>query len=624
MNILNSGLPGSRVLMLGNEAMARGAIEAGVQLATSYPGTPSSEILGSIAEVAKELGIHAEWSTNEKVAFETAIGGAIAGLRSLCSMKHVGVNWAADPLMAVNQTGVEGGLVLIATDDTGGYASQNEQDTRYYAMMAELPMLEPSDVPEAKEMVKTAFDVSEKLNLVVMMRPTIRVCHGRADVTLDPLQSLSRQGKFVKDPGRWFMSAWRCRARHKLLHEKQSEIQQWADATPFNKLNIAGDSVGIIASGATYTYVMDALTRLNAQDRVSTLKIGTHPIPRVHVRRLLENTRRVIVFEEVEPIVEQQVKTIAYDHRFDVEILGKLSGDVQREWDLDPAAVKSTLARTLGLRRATADPTWESMVKTAEEMAPERFMLMCAGCPHTATFAALKRALMFSRGKAIYSGDIGCYTLGVSDPVNAQDTNYCMGASIGVGCGFAHANVEEPVVATIGDSTFIHAGLPALINATYNNARMLVVILDNTATAMTGFQPHPGTGITATNDEVRGVRIEELAHACGADFVEVVDPFNFKESVAVMEKALKHPRLAVVISRRECMLITQRKTRSKGEATATYSVDMEACNGCKVCISFGCPAIVWTGEKAEINETLCNGCGVCAQICPLRVIHPAA
>ena len=617
---------GERVLLLGNEAIARGAVEAGVQVATSYPGTPSSEILEAIAAVSAKLGIHAEWSTNEKVAFEVAIGAAISGVRAISSMKHVGVNVAADPLFSVNQTGVIGGLVLVTADDPGAYASQNEQDNRNYALASELPMLEPADIQEAKEMTVKAFDISEELELPVMLRLTSRICHARADVVLGPIRKEKRQAKFNKEPTRWVMMAGRSRPRHKWLHDRMKHVQELVETLEFNRLEIDGRELGIIASGVSYVYVKEAVRALGLEERVSVLKVGTYPLPRAAVTKLLESVKTVLVFEEVEPIIEQYVKTVAFDEKKQVDIRGRLSGDVQRQWDLNVDLVLESLAHVMKLNREHMSIERESLVKSAVETAPPRILSLCAGCPHAATYYALKRAVYkLAKGPAIYSGDIGCYTLGANIPIDMQDTNYCMGASIGMGCGFSQAGVKEPVVATIGDSTFFHTGIPALINAVYNQARLTVVVFDNRATAMTGFQPHPGTGITALGNKTKEIRVEDMARACGVEFVEVVDPHRLDDAITVMHRALKYEGVSVVISRGQCVREVLRDARREGVATQLYEVDVGSCNGCKVCITmFGCPSLTWEQESktVEIDHVLCSGCGVCAQVCPIKAIHP--
>jgi indolepyruvate ferredoxin oxidoreductase alpha subunit len=625
--IIAKDSPGERVLLLGDEAVARGAIEAGVQVATSYAGTPASEILSTIASMADRFGIHAEWSTNEMVAFETAAGAAIAGVRAMASMKHVGMNWCMDPLMAVNQSGVRGGLVVVTADDPGAYSSQNEQDSRHYSKMTELLMLEPSDVAEAKDAIIKAFDISERLELPVLVRLVNRICHSRADVTLGPIKRERRKGEFKRDR-RWVMIAGSSPERHKWLHQQQGKIQKIAEGFALNRLEGKGSELGIIAAGVTYTYVKDALRYLGLTEKVSVLKIGTYPLPRNVVLQLLDRTNTILVFEEVEPVVEERVKEIAFDGGKKCTIRGKLTGDVQRERDLNVDAVAESIAHVMGVKYRASTPEEEAAVEESLKIAPPRRLLMCPGCPHTATFFVINQAgRRAAKGKIIYSGDIGCYSLGfyAFEPPR-QDTQFCMGASIGVGCGLAHSGVEDVVVATIGDSTFIHAGISPLINAVYNNAPMVVVIFDNGTTAMTGFQPHPGTGVTATGDKTRKVNIEDMVKACGVENVKVIDPYNVKESIKVVTEAMRYPHVSVIISRRLCMLEWLRKDRREGIKIELYQVDPEECTGCKLCIDeFGCSAITFNKEEkvAMIDDVLCNGCGVCAQVCPVEAIHKA-
>ncbi len=616
---------GERVLLLGNEAVARGAIEAGVQVATSYPGTPASEILSAIASVADRFGVHAEWSTNEMVAFETAAGAAIAGVRSMVSMKHVGLNWCADPLMAINQSGVRGGFVIVVADDPGAYSSQNEQDSRYYSKMAELLMLEPCDAVEAKEAVKEAFDISEKLELPVFLRLVNRICHSRADIALGPIRRVERKGSFKRGK-RWVMIAGSSPERHKWLHQQQGKINELSEASWLNKLELKENKFGIVSAGVTYTYVRDALEKLGLNGEVSVLKIGTYPLPRKLVEDFLGNIQLTLVFEEVEPLVEREIKEIAFELGENPVVRGKLTGDVQRERDLNVDSVAKSIAKVMGVKPKTLDPKRKSILEEARKMTPPRRLLMCPGCPHTSTFYIIKKAgLRAAKGKIIYSGDIGCYALGfyAFEPPR-QDTQFCMGASIGVGCGLAHSKVKEVVVATIGDSTFIHAGIPALINAAYNKANMIVVVFDNGSTAMTGFQPHPGTGVTATGERTRKVNIEDIARACGVEYVKVIDPYNIDESIKTVTEAMKRHGISVIVSRRLCMLEWLRKARREGIKIELYRVNEEKCTGCKICINeLGCPAITFNQERkvAAIDEVLCNGCGVCAQVCPLKAIY---
>jgi indolepyruvate ferredoxin oxidoreductase alpha subunit len=611
---------------MGNEAVARGAIEAGVEVVAGYPGTPASEILSSIASVAHQFGIHCEWSTNEMVAFETAAGAALTGIRALAVMKHVGMNWCIDPLMAFNQTGVRGGFVLVVADDPGAYSSQNEQDSRRYAYMTELLMLEPSDINESKTAIHKAFEISETLELPVLVRLSSRICHSRADVELGHLEKQKRKSEFKRDR-RWVMIAGKSPERHRWLHQQQAKILQIAEESGFNKLEEAGSKLGIIATGTTYAYVRDAL-RLLGLDRMTVLKIGTYPVPRNMIIQFIEKVDKALVFEEVEPVLEEQIKIISFDSGKKITILGKLTGDVQWERDLNIDAVAQSIAHAIGVEYRPLNEGQQAFVAESLNAVPPRSLLMCPGCPHLATYFVIHQAgRRCFNGKIVYSGDIGCYSLGyyAFDPPR-QDTQYCMGSSIGVGCGLAHSGIEDIVVATIGDSTLIHAGIPALINAVYNNARMTVVIFDNETTAMTGFQPHPGTGVLATGENTKKVKIEDIVKACGVEYIKTIDPYDIKEAIEIVSAAMKYQGVSVIISRRQCMLEHLKKARRKRLEIESFQVDPKTCVGCKICVNeFGCAAITFDvkRKKANIDSVLCNGCGVCMQVCTAGSIHKA-
>ena len=619
--------PGKRVLFMGNEAFARGALEAGVQVASAYPGTPSSEILESIASVADQFNVHAEWSTNEKVAFEVGVGSAISGLRTLVSMKHVGVNWIADPLMAVNQTGVRGGLVIIVADDPSAYSSQNEQDSRFYSYFAEIPMLEPCNPQEAKDAVVEAFELSEKLELPVFVRSVTRLSHSRGDVSLGELRRERNESRFIKDPKRWVMVATQSPARHKWLHEKQNQMREETEELFLNHLDLPrGAESGVIALGVPSTYVSEAMELLNLEDKVAFLKIGVvNPLPTKKIKTLLNTVEKVLVVEEVEPFVEEKVRAIAYEVENRADIRGKLTGDLPREREYTPDIVLKALAGFMDVEYEPRSKELRERVREAEDIVLPRAIAMCPGCPHRATFYCIKQALRKTGEKGIIAGDIGCYNLGAFPPLSMQDTTYGMGASIGVACGLAHANLPERVIATIGDSTFLHAGIPALINSAYNDAKMTVVILDNLATAMTGFQPHPGTGITATGKKTVRVDTETIARACGISSIETTDPYDVERTTQTLMRALQSKEVNVVISKRECALDAQRENRRKGITVRPYMVVKERCTGCKLCATqFGCPAIVWDKDgKADIDALLCTGCSVCGQVCAAGAIVEA-
>lgn len=616
--------PGEEVFLSGNSAIARGAIEAGVQIATSYPGTPASEILESLASVAKIFGIHAEWSTNEMVAFETAAGAAAAGLRSIVSMKHVGMNWVMDPLMVINMTGVDGGLVLVSADDPGGHSSQNEQDNRFYGMFAEILTLEPSSVQEAKDMTLIAFELSERLKLPVIIRSVTRLSHSGGNVLLGEIQRKRRKPKFERKPERWIARSIYTVKHHRWLHQQKEKIKRLVENFPFNTLEVRDvGSLGIIASGVSYSYAKEAVRLLNLKN-VGFLKIGSYPFPEGLVRKMLNAVDKVLIVEEVEPFVEQQVQATKCRVKKDVQIRGKLTGDIPMEGELSTDIIAKALAKITGNEVKTRVTQVDGIIEKAKAITPPRPLAMCPGCPHRGGLFALRGAIRkLAKEETIVTGDIGCYGMGAStSPFGVSDTQLCMGASIGLGNGFAQAGIRH-VIATIGDSTFIHAGIPALINAVYNNAKIKVLIFDNMITAMTGSQPHPAVGVLATGEKTTKISIEEIVKACGVRFVEVVDPYNLKATRDAIEKAIKFDGVAVVILRRLCSLERDREYRKKKIKPKPYAVDVEKCTGCKVCITqFGCPAIVWREEdkKAAIDLTLCDACGVCEQVCPLNAI----
>ncbi len=606
--------PGEQVLLWGNEAIARGAIEAGVNIAASYPGTPASEILTSLARVARIFDMYAEWSTNEKVAMEVAIGAAITGLRSMVSMKHVGLNWAADPLMSLNQSGVRGGMVIVTADDPSAHSSQNEQDNRFYAMFSELPMLEPADPQEAKNMTAKAFDLSEELELPVIVRSVTRLSHSRGNVMLGQIRRTRNHAEFIKDPHRWVMVPSWAHHRHRWLHEKQKLIQELTLSLPYNELRIRGKKLGIVGCGSAFNYALDALRILELNDKISYLKIGVaNPLPTPLIRTLLQSVERVLILEEVEPFVERRFKEIAYDSKANVDIRGRLTGDLPREWELNAELTISAISKLLGLE---PNVTTE-LSKRSSGLIPPRSIVMCPGCPHRATFFAIRRAV----GKPIITGDIGCYTLSAFPPLEMQDTCFCMGGSIGIGIGVSKTGIQNPIIATLGDSTFFHAGIPALVNAVFNKANLTIIVFDNQTVAMTGFQQSPSAGKTAMGETTHTIKIEEIAKASGTKFVEVIDPFDIERSIEVIKKATKHEGPAVVVSRRLCALLQTKIDERAGKSKILYTVDPEKCTGCKTCLrDFGCPAIMWdeATKKASVEPTLCVGCGVCAEICPFQ------
>ena len=626
---VSSDAPGQRLFVLGNEAIARGAIEAGVQVAAAYPGTPSSEILETMSGVAKELDMYVEWSTNEKVAFEVALAASICGVRAMASMKHVGVNVAHDPLMTASHIGAKGGLVLLSADDPWAWSSQNEQDNRHIALQGYIPVLEPSSVQEAKDMMADAFKLSEQFRQLFMLRSVTRIGHARGDITLGEISRERRKGQFIKDRTWLVYTPREARINKPLMLERFEKIKKAVNTLPYNQLKPAsGAKLGIIACGLSYSYTLEAVKWLGIEDRVSILKIGTpHPLPEELVLELLNSVKEVLVAEEVDPFVELHVKAIAGENNIPVKIHGK--DLLPRIGELSTRKVTEAVARLTKTKTPVDFASIDKLEQETTPLLPWRPPAMCPGCPHRASHYAVgvaSRKVARDYGKEIepiYPGDIGCYNLAYNPPQEAADTTICMGGSFGIANGLAHV-VDAPIVAHLGDSTFFHAGIPPLVNAVYNKANITMVIMDNSATAMTGFQPHPGTGYTAMGEETVLLKPEDIARACGVKFVEVVDPSNLKEASETIEKAIRFEGPAVVVSRRLCAIIEQREKKKRQEEVIPYCVDQDKCNGkCNACIELlGCPAIIKEGTKTVIDSPLCTGCGLCAQVCPYKAIVP--
>ncbi len=617
------GRPGEKVLLLGNEAIARGAVEAGLGWASAYPGTPSTEIVETLHSVSKDLGIHVEWSVNEKVALEAAYAAAISGVRSLAAMKHVGVNVAADPLMSSAYTGVEESLVVVSADDPGMWSSQNEQDNRWYGLHAFIPVFEPYSPAEAKDLTRDAFEFSSRMHHPVILRSTTRLSHTRGPVTLREAKPPVAKGSFKKNVQRWTVIPAHARRLRVELLERWGRIEEEVEKLPYNRLEKHSGGQAIIASGIAYGYVVDALNYLSLRDTVSVLKLSTTvPIPRKLVLDVLSSHESVLVVEELEPVVETWVKRIAYEEKLNTTIRGK--DLVNRIGELTLETVTRAVAGFTG-----AEYPWKPAEAEITLPIPPRPPTLCPGCPHRALFYALKRAVNRSRVKAIYSGDIGCYSLGVMPPFEMQDALIEMGGSIGMANGFAHVDEDKMPVAIIGDSTFFHAGVPGLINAVYNKSPMLVVVLDNRVTAMTGHQPHPGTGFYATGEPAPMVKIEDVARGVGVKHVATIDPFNLKDSEKKLMDAIRYvaeeKKPAVVVARRACTLLIDAAARRRGITEPLYIVDQDKCTGCGICYNaFSCPAIIpLKNGKAEIDPALCTGCGVCAEICPFNAIRLA-
>lgn len=590
-------------LRMGNEAIALGAVEAGVQVATAYPGTPSSEIMSTLASMAQEKGFYAEWSVNEKVALEVAAGSSYAGSRSLVAMKQVGLNVAADPLMSLAYIGVKGGMVLVVADDPGPHSSQTEQDTRRFGQFAKVPVLDPATPAEAREMTRYAFDLSEELLLPVILRPTTRTCHACQDLELPEENARPcREPHFEKHPN-WVILPGLAARKHIWLNLQQEAARNIFEVSPFNRLILdENPDVGIIACGVSYNYVREALAMSGL--KASVLKIGTPcPLPHGPVLKLFGHVSRVLVVEEQEPVVEDQVIALAWRHKSPVSISGKHDCMVPREGEFNTGRVKQILEKFFGVEKPEE-------THPAPDL-PLRTPILCAGCPHRASFYIFKEA---ARGTdAVFTGDIGCYTLGVIEPLKAVDTCLCMGASITIATGLNRVEPGRRQVAFLGDSTFFHTGIPGLINAVYNRANITVVILDNRTTAMTGHQPHPGLNRTALGKSSTQVDISRLVEACGVELVRQVDPYDLKAAGTAAREAMSHTGPSVVIMRRECVAVA--------ESRPPLVINHQNCIGCGSCVEdLGCPAIAKPNGSPDISSG-CSGCGVCAQLCPAGAIE---
>ncbi|CCO09075.1 indolepyruvate ferredoxin oxidoreductase subunit alpha [Desulforamulus hydrothermalis] len=592
-----------RKLLMGNEAIAYGAAEAGVQVVTGYPGTPSSEILTTLAELAKERGFYVEWSVNEKAALEVAAGACYAGARAMVTMKQVGLNVAADPLMTLAYIGVKGGLVLAVADDPGPHSSQNEQDTRKFAQFAKLPVLDPADPQEAKDMAREAFRLSEELGLPVILRPTTRTCHVCQDVEVAG-EYITEQADtgFQKDP-RWVIFPSLAAQRHIWLNRQQEKARDIFENSPFNTVLPGDGRLGIIAGGVAYHYVKEALAQLKLN--LPVLKIGTpYPLPHNLVLKFIQQLDQVLVVEEQEPVLEDQLVGLIYRHGISLTVSGKHNHLVPREGELDTDKIKGILANFLHLEL----PAPENI---SLPPLPVRPPVLCAGCPHRASFYIFKQAAAGS--KAVFTGDIGCYTLGNMAPLHAVDTCLCMGASITIGSGLQLVVKDSKVVAFLGDSTFFHTGLPGLINAVHNRANLTVVVLDNRTTAMTGHQSHPGLNRNVSGENVQPLDIAKLAAACGVPLIKVADPFAYREALAAAKEALAFNGVSLVVMRRECVAVAK-------ERKAPRKIDPAKCLNCRLCIEeLGCPAIAG-GEQAPVISAACTGCDLCRQICPSEAI----
>ncbi|MBQ6520719.1 MAG: indolepyruvate ferredoxin oxidoreductase subunit alpha [Anaerolineaceae bacterium] len=571
-------------LLLGNEAVARGLFEAGCGFVSSYPGTPSTEITEAAAKYDE---IYAEWAPNEKVAMEATFGASLAGTRSFCGMKHVGLNVAADPLFTLSYTGVNAGMIIAVADDAGMHSSQNEQDSRHYAIAAKLPMFEPSDSAEALEFTKLAYEISEQYDTPVLMKMCTRVAHSQSVVEMGERTELPRKA-YEKNVMKWVMMPGMAKKRHPIVEERTRKLVEYAESSPVNRVEDGKDhSMGIITSSTSYQYVKEV-----CGDRFPVLKIGMiNPLPEQKIRDFAGSVDKLVVVEELDDIIETHCRFLGLD------VCGKEIFPLIDEFS------QNLVAEKLGVQKHEG--------KKLDETLPARPPVMCAGCPHRGLFYTLKKM------KLTVLGDIGCYTLGAAAPLSAIDTTICMGASVSGIHGYNKASNEEnagKTVAVIGDSTFMHSGVTGLINIAYNESNSTVIILDNSITGMTGHQQNPTTGINLKGDPAGKINLEKLCESIGIQSIRVVDPYNLKECEDAIREEIVKDCASVIISRRPCALLKYVKH------PGPIAVDREKCVGCKSCMKVGCPAISMKDGKAIIDSTLCTGCRVCTQLCKVNAI----
>lgn len=588
-----------KLLMTGNEAIARGAYEAGVRFASAYPGTPSTEILENVATYKED--IVAEWATNEKVALEAAIGGSIAGARTMASMKHVGVNVAADPLFTFSYTGVNGGMVLITADEPGMHSSQNEQDNRNYAKFAKIAMFEPSTSQEAKDMLKEAFEISEKYDTPVLFRVTTRLCHSKGIVECSDRVEVPIK-EYIKNPKKNLTVPAHARVRRVEIDDRMSKLLEYSNNTHLNNYEINDTKIGIVASGMCYTYAKEVF-----KDDASYMKLGfTNPLPMEKIKEFASKVDKIYVIEENDPFIEEQLKANNIKcHGKDIfPSYGELTPDVIR---------KSVFGKT------------NDTIDYNKDLVVNRPPGLCAGCPHRGFFYELGK-----RKNVMVTGDIGCYTLGFAPPYNAMDTTICMGASLSSGHGAQKVfNMKENnkirVVGVLGDSTFFHTGINSLLDVVYNKGNSISVILDNRITGMTGHQQNPGTGYTLQGDVTSEVNIEELVKACGVKHIRTINPNNLSQVKETLDWAFNLEEPSVIITRWPCALkkfSRQDIEEFNNPFTSKCSIDTDKCIGCKLCMKTGCPAISFKSEEKLvcIDKNQCVGCEVCSQVCPKDAI----
>ena len=604
-------MSGKKILAMGNEAIALGAIRAGVRMAAGYPGTPSTEILETIAK-HNDGRIHVEWSVNEKAAMEVGAGAAYAGARTLVTMKQVGLNVASDPLMSLAYMGVKGGMVIVSADDPGPISSQTEQDTRTFAQFSKLPVFDPSSPEEAYRMIGEAFEFSERYATPVLFRPTTRVCHACASIELLPDMEITEPEGFIKDTMRWVIFPRTSYLNHVKIEKRNAELSEILSKYEGNfvlnqKKNNSGETTsrkGLVASGISYAYTREVMP-----EDIPLLKISTpHPFPEKLAKEYLEGLDEVLVLEELDPMVERELLRTAGKYHLPVKIYGKLTGHTKNAGENTTESIRGDLERFLG--RGSGSLTEDTSQTQAPEL-PVRPPVLCAGCPHRASFYAVKKAMKGK--KAVFCGDIGCYTLGNAMPLDMVDTCLCMGAGVTIAQGLHVIEPDAVDFAFIGDSTFFASGITGVVNAVYNGNDIVLVVLDNSTTAMTGHQPHPGTGKTIMGDVAAKVSIRKILEGVGVERMYEADPLELDTAVETVKEAAQGKGVRAIIFKSPCIAVAKPQR--------SYQVEQDTCRKCKVCIrELGCPAITSEGDTVKIDPALCYGCGICASVCPFDAI----
>ena len=589
--------------VMGNGAIALGALAAGVNLVAGYPGTPSSEIIETISHYPHE-GLHLEWSVNEKAALEVAAAAAYSGARAMVTMKQMGLNVASDPLMSVAYIGVKGGLVIVSADDPGPISSQTEQDTRRYADFCRIPVFDPSSPEEAYEMIQEAFAYSEKYSTPVLFRPTTRVCHAYASVeTPDSFAPKAYEG-FERDPGRWVIFPRLSYINHGKMEARNVEIGRDFSSFRFNTAEGEASEKAVVTSGVSYTYVKECL---KGHEGVRLIRIATaFPFPEDFILKALEGVKEVLCIEELSPFIEEQILKAAGKHHLALRVSGKLDGSVPHNGENSVELCTGILNTFLGVRTG-----YEQRDLSDAPALPVRPPVLCAGCPHRASFYAVKKAM--KGRKAVFCGDIGCYTLGNAMPLDMVDTCLCMGAGITMAQGLSHMNRDTVSFAFVGDSTFFASGMTGVVNAVYNEADMILCVLDNSTTAMTGHQPHPGTGRNMMGNVVEKVNIEKVLEGIGVKKIVTVDPLALEDSIRAVQECAEETGVRAIIFKSPCVAITKPDKKC--------AIDTAKCVNCKKCIrEIGCPALITVDGRVAIDRNLCAGCGLCSHICPTGAI----